>query len=175
MSIKETLSGKRKKCAYNVCPKWVVDSLMLIHHGASEYKPEMIGKIVNSRWVKPNGGLWTSPMGSEYGWEKWCRSEEFRIENLSKSFALRVRPESKILIIDTLEDLLKLPRLEKGEGFYGRMYLDFEIISNKFDAVWLTVKGQWETRHSQPMNLYGWDCETVLIMNKESVYQIEKT
>lgn len=175
MTKKSTAIKPRKKCRYNVCPKWVVESLLLVHFGASEYKPEKVGKIVNSRWVKPNGGLWTSPVGSDYGWEKWCRSEEFRIENLSEHFLLRMKTDSEILIIDSLEDLLKLPRLEKGEGFYGRMYLDFEIISNKFDAIWLTVKGQWETRFSRPMNLYGWDVETVFVMNPESVYQIEKT
>ena len=175
MTEKSTAINPIKKHSYNVCPKWVVESLFLVHFGASEYMPENFGKIANSGWVKPKGGLWTSPVGSEYGWEEWCRSENFRPESLAKSFLLRMKADSKILIIDTLEDLVKLPIIEKGEGFYGRMYLDFEIISNKFDAIWLTVNGQWETRLSRPMNLYGWYCETVLIMNKESVYQIEKT
>ena len=175
MAEKSTTIRRRKKCEYNVCPKWVVESLVLVHFGASEYRAELVGRIRNTRWVKPNGGIWTSPVGSDYGWDVWCRAEEFRTENLKQSFLLRVNPDSKILIIDTLEDLLKLPRIEKGEGFYGRMYLDFEMISNKFDAIWLTVNGQWETRLSQPMNLYGWDVETIFVMNPDCVYQIEKT
>lgn len=173
MSEKGTKIRSRKKCEYNVCPEWVVDSLVLVHFGASKFQPELLRKPINE-WVKPRGGLWTSPVGSDYGWEKWCRSEGFRIESLNECFFLKFKSNSKIAIIDSLDDLLKLPRFNRGEGFYGRVYLDFEIISNKFDAIWLTVKGQSETRFSSPMNLYGWDCESILVFNPESIQQQQR-
>jgi len=52
------------------------------------------------------------------------------------------------------------------------MYLDFEQLSKTYDAVWLTYNGERKTRYSNP-DLYGWDCESVLILNKNSVYQVK--
>lgn len=162
MSEKALYAKKGKKCTFNVCPDWVVDSLVLVHFGSPAYKPEFMLEIKNNDWVKPKGGLWTSPIKSDYGWFDWCKSNDFRTKQLESSFNIKLRKGSKIAIIDSIDDLIKLPKAGN--------YLDFEIISNKFDAIWLTVKGQAETRHSKPFNLYGWDCESVLVTNKESVY-----
>lgn len=49
-------------------------------------------------------------------------------------------------------------------------YPDFEaMIRSGIDAIWLTPKGERETRFSHPKNLYGWDCESVLIMNPNGI------
>lgn len=54
-------------------------------------------------------------------------------------------------------------------GSFNRGYLDFELLAKNYDAIWLTENGQSETHLYYPINLYGWDCETVLIMNPYSV------
>lgn len=53
-----------------------------------------------------SGGLWTSPIDSEYSWRKWCLREDFHAWQLEKSFRLKV-DTSRLLIIDSLEDLIR--------------------------------------------------------------------
>lgn len=130
----------------------------LIHYGSQVYDGNKFKEIKNS-WTKPNGGLWTSPVDSLYGWYDWCKSENFRDCNIENSFRLKLNIGAKICKIDTLEDLLNLPIYKT----YPR-YLDFEKISLIYDCIWLTVNGQYDTRYSEP-NLYGWDCESVLLLN----------
>jgi len=43
---------------------------------------------------------------------------------------------------------------------------DYEECATRYDAIHLTDRGQWATRMTHPKNLYGWDCESVLILNK---------
>lgn len=150
---------------YNICPRWVTESLTLIHYGSERFEKKLFRKIINNDWTKPIGGLWTSPTGSTYGWKEWCLQEDFRIDSLSSHFKLKFTKEARVLLIDSFPDLEKLPKRKVN-------YLDFEKISNKFDAIWLTEKGQWETRFTRPFNLYGWDCESILVLNPESVEEI---
>lgn len=142
----------------------------LIHYGSTNYNPELVGKIVNARWVKPKGGLWTSPVDSQWGWKDWCEMENFRECNESNSFRLVFKPEAKILVINGLYDLEILPKNVFELAYnYRKHYLDFELLATTYDAIWLTEVGQRETHLSQPMDLYGWDCESVLIMNPHCV------
>ena len=53
----------------------------------------------------------------------------------------------------------------------NKRYLDFEKIAENYDAIWLTEKGMQETRWSNP-DLYGWDCETFLILNPKCCYEV---
>jgi len=140
--------------------------MIVIHYGASEYNPELFQPIVNSGWIKPVGGLWTSPINSKFGWKSWCTSERFRVCDNSISFKLKINKESKIYKINSLDDLLNLPLIS---AMYGHsMVINFEELAKEYDSIWLTVNGQNKTRMTYPTSLYGWDCETVLIMNKNS-------
>ena len=47
--------------------------------------------------------------------------------------------------------------------------IDFKEASKTWDAIFLTEKGQRETRFTHPKNLYGWDCESVLILNSNII------
>jgi hypothetical protein len=143
--------------------------MTLIHYGANKYDPTLVKPILNA-WVKPRGGLWTSPVDSEYGWKDWCEGENYGHCDESNSFRLQLKSDARILKIDSLEDLLKLP-MKDFNGLPSK-YPDFECLSKKYDAIWLTVDGQNETRHSFPNNLYGWDCESVLILNPNCCFQI---
>jgi len=150
----------------------MTEKLTLIHYGAKEFNPEMFSPIVNN-WVKPKGGLWTSLIDSKFGWKDWCNMEEFRECNIENSFILKFHNWAKVCKIDTFNDLENLPHyLVNDFGSYKKMYLDFEQLSKMYDAIWLTANGERETRYSNP-DLYGWDCESVLILNKNSVYQVK--
>ncbi len=97
-----------------------------------------------------------------------CKDNEFGDCKEDKSFKLKFHSESKIIIIDSFNDLNMLPRSENKLRLSES--LDFELLSTIADAIWLTDKGQSATRHSMPISLYGWDCESILIMNKNCVY-----
>jgi hypothetical protein len=77
---------------------------------------------------------------------------------------------ANIFVIDSLEDLqdllythrLDTPGWTGSSGvYYQDEYLDFEELARDYDALHLTVRGQWKTRMTRP-NLYGWDVESTL-------------
>lgn len=146
------------------------DSLnTLIHFGSNHYNPKMIRPIKNREWCKPSGGLWTSPEDSKYGWKEWCKAEDFRDCNEHNCFKLNLNEEAKVYVINNVQDILKAPLVKiKYKDMYSKQFIDFELLSKEYDAIWLTEEGQRKTRNSEP-DLYGWDCETVLILNPNCV------
>lgn len=137
--------------------------LHLITYGCGkQFDPDKFKPVKNKSFVKPEGGLWSSPVNSNYGWREWCKSESFG--NLSHHFKFHF--EGNVFVIDSCADAARMPWLT----FYGSIkYPDFEkMVSLGYDAIWLTEKGQQETRFGEP-SLYGWDCESVLVMNPSGV------
>lgn len=134
-----------------------------------------------SPWVKPIGGLWTSTYDSVTGsaWVRWCFAEDWCIPDDEMWNCTLLHPATcRVLEIDTFEDLVTAlqrygrpdaPLLESGYsstkclGFRPPIKdnLDFERISEDYDAIHLTDRGQGETRLTIP-NLYGWDCESTV-------------
>lgn len=115
--------------------------------------------------IKPTGGLWTSTYNNEYGsdWIQWCESEEFSTTKGHDGFLLYPDHEAKIFTIDDLDDLINLfndYELNNQETYSKA--LNFERISQEYDAIHLSENGQRETRLSYPYNLCGWDCECTL-------------
>lgn len=127
-----------------------------------------VGPIVDIKFIKPKGGLWTSPLRYDgdrltgTGWTDWCNSEEFG--NPSAPITLiHPNPDAAVYLIDTAEDLKALEQAYWQPSDYPiSMFpqLSWEAVAADFDAIWLTDGGQWATRFSTP-GLYGWDCETV--------------
>lgn len=146
----------------------------LIHYGSTVFLPERLLPVRNMN-VKPewHTGLWTSPVDSKRGWSDWCRMEDYGECNENNSFTLCLKEGARILVIDSMSDLMKAPLWVSNR--FNNKYLDFELISEQYDAIWLTDKGQEETHYSRPtaVDLYGWDCESVLILNADCVYQID--
>lgn len=145
---------------------------IFIHYGADAFDSDKFYPIKNS-WVKPSGGLWASPKTSDRGWEYFCRIEDYKPESLNKSFEFKIKKNSRVCVIDSLFDLHRLPSYDT-EGLYPRKYLDFEKLEIDYDAIWLTWNGQCETRMPPEIlgcqfDLYGWDVETLLVMNKDII------
>lgn len=140
--------------------------LHLIHFGSKEFKSEKFYPIHNAGWNKPVGGLWTSPVVCDYGWRDWCHSENFRTCDYENAFTLKL-VNRKVILIDSLKDLESVPSVRTS---YGTFSIDFEhMLKEGVDAIYLTENGQSCTRFSRPQNLYGWDCECVLILNPDSL------
>jgi len=142
----------------------------LIHYGATTFDPSLFEEISNREMTrnKPKGGLWTSPVDSEYGWKEWCKDENFRDCSKDESFIISLKEDTHILEINNRIDLEEFEWIINAEWDWLNG-IDFEELKSRYDAVHLTDTGQWATRGYGEKNLYGWDCESVLILNKECI------
>ncbi len=156
------------------------ETMKLIHYGAKSYKRDLFKSISDIPFSnKPDGGLWTSVIGSEYGWKEWCEENSFG--KLDSSFELEF--EGSVMKIDSIADMNRLPWINSNG-------IDIDFVSFQalcvptfyYDAIHLTMLGEERTRFpistmkererskfSLTRSLYGWDCETVLIMNPNSI------
>ncbi len=117
--------------------------------------------------TKPYGGLWTCP-GEQ--WKEWCEKEEF--DNIEAKNKVIIEAEFKELItIDTEADLHKLQwSIDTWTKQYPMHFINFEKMKKKgVDGIYLTDAGQWATRMTNPYHLYGWDFESLLILNEKCI------
>lgn len=147
----------------------MVKEMMLVHYGVERYLPSKFQPVkdVKNLMNKPLGGLWTSPLGSKYDWAQWCRDEDFRLHALSTQSVLRFYGE--VLVIDSKEDINKLHWVIPFGHLDLQQPLYRPLIEAGVDAVHLTIHGEQATRYSYPRSLYGWDCETVFVMNSSAL------
>jgi len=141
----------------------------LIHYGASSYDPDIFQPITDDEGrTKPRGGLWTSPVDSKWGWKDWAESESWG--DLLSHFVIDY--VGKTFVVDSVEDASRLPWTER-ESWRGS--ISFEtLVGMGYDAIHLTENGEKETRFPDEFSLYGWDCETVLIFNPDSIVNVSR-
>ena len=117
--------------------------------------------VANGSHTKPWGALWTSPAGSSHSWAEWCQDNGHRLNKLAVVVTLDVSLE-RALVIDSQADLLKMDWRQDGRYSYP----DWESMANRgVDVVHLTANGLNATRYE----LYGWDCESVVVLNSQAV------
>lgn len=135
----------------------------LIHYGADKYDPALFRTPHDTERMlnKPSGGLWASPVNSDYGWKEWSDAEQWG--DTSCHFLLGF--SGNALVIDSLADLDQF--IWEPTPYWHKPC--FKNVLAEYDAIYLTQKGEQETRFSLPKSLYGWDCESVLILNKDSI------
>lgn len=138
-----------------------------IHYGTLSFQLDKFQPIKNKAYgaVKPIGGIWASPIDAKWGWKQWCVSEEFRINKLSTSFEFYLDDNARVCHIKSVDDLKKLPRLQ---GLDSTLYcIDFEKAMKKYDAIELHLSDEVVDDYLDSLyfKLYGWDCDSILIMN----------
>jgi hypothetical protein len=128
---------------------------------AGKVKPtaSLVQPVRNTGWIKPEGGIWTTPEGSD-GWLNWCKREDFSEPEAMTEYKLEPKVPAKLAVIDSLGDLEDIVA-DYGRVAYRMTVLDFERMARRVDGIWLTERGQWATRMTTP-NLYGWDLESIL-------------
>lgn len=144
--------------------------MRVIHHGATKFNKELFNDIKTNRTNKPSGGLWTSPIDSNRSWYDWCERSDFSTGDNSLSFELEVG--GKILEINSVNDFEDkyLVKTFMDHGLIDTIHIDFELIAKDYDCIYVTEKAIDETFGKYfELNLYGWDCETVLILNKDCI------
>lgn len=153
-------------------------SRRFIHYGSNKFNKEMFCEISNNVYfTKPKGGLWASDVNAKYGWKDWCRESgctECREDN---SFTFTLREDARILRIDYNTDFSKLPKIKKYNSPFidiknmekeirmsETIYLDFEKLAEEYDVIDFYCEGLYWL-------FYGWDCSSVLIMNKDVIVE----
>jgi len=155
-------------------------SIECIHYGSSHYDPQKFKAIKNnSLFVKPEGGLWGSFKNAPYGWKEWCEDQDFHTEKLKNHFMFTLAPHAHILEINNKEDLTELPKMEplvvNGKELPTLtpwVLLDFEkLLADGVDAIQVNMSNDTATSFTDGLYqaLYGWDCDSVLVMNKDII------
>lgn len=144
-----------------------------IHYGDDTFRtPDPIKN--RAKWVKPYGGLWASRKDTDNGWKDWCKAENFRLDTFDRSFEFTLRDDARVLMIDHVEQLFDLPTLNSFTYFnlesfdYCECYLDFEKLMEDYDAIEVAI--DYDLYNA----LYGWDCDSILIMNPDIVEIMEE-
>lgn len=153
-----------------------------IHYGHKYFNKKYFKPIVNDYlWVKPMGGLWASPIDAEYGWKDWCLDNDFRKCNEENSFKFTLTKDANICHIYSVNDLKDLPRQELPRDLYyttlGRCILNFEsMVNSGYDAIELHLSEEKDRPKGIMVGLYyalyGWDCDSILIMNPDIIIPI---
>jgi hypothetical protein len=143
-----------------------------IHYGHKEFNKERFTKVTNEHcWVKPNGGLWASPVDAKFGWKDWCEAEMFRDCDEDNSFRFTLTEDSNVCHLYSVEDLHKLPR-QSNCYIVSNYCIDFEkLIEMGYDAVELHLSDDIETGLGNGLywELYGWDCDSIVILNPDII------
>lgn len=153
-----------------------------IHFDEEKFEPAKQSKH-RSSLNKPDGGLWCSPVESKWGWKDWCTAEDFRSDSLGSGTKFKIKKDAKLLVISCYDDLLAaLRKYGIGDRSYFHLtatkILDFDaIIRDGYDGMYLTETGNYQCH--LPMNgpmwasdLNAWDCESLVLFNKDIIYDI---
>ena len=151
-------------------------SVTYIHYGADKFDKDKFKPIRNREYfAKPYGGLWASRDGDIEGWKTWCEDNGFHEEALNHSFTFTLKPSANIYTIEKPKDIYKLPRWKESDWLTPMFYPDFEeCIRRGIDAIEIVdiygVDGVYsECEDSVYMTLYGWDVNSILILNPDIV------
>lgn len=135
---------------------------------------------------KPQGGLWGSPVTDDYDniistWHEWCVGNHFT-QGLSNYYIeYNIKNDSKLYIIDNQDDFINLiesyDKVKSDLPINMFIYPNFEEISKDYDGIYLTQKGQFDTHmpfENISYNLYGWDCECLLLFTPDIITNIKE-
>ena len=149
--------------------------MIYVHYGHNKYDEDQFVPIQNFiKWVKPNGGLWASPVESPHGWKNWNETSNYMQCDEKNSFKFKLKADTKVLVLDSLESLQRLVPDGKSsingyvEGITEdtkQYYLNFEVLARRYDAILYEVS----KCHELYWVLYGGDCDSLLVLIKDKI------
>lgn len=139
-----------------------------IHYGHERFEIEKFVPVKNiDLHNKPKGGFWASPIDAPFGWRNWCEEEAERCDDTNK-FVFQIKDNANVIHIRNFTDLEKIPR--RKSIICGVVYPDFEkMIEEGIDAIELHLTCNGNRDSDLYFALYGWDCDSILIMNPEII------
>lgn len=143
--------------------------MKLIH-----YSPKPLTEVRDARNtvpdLKPNG-LWVSVEGED-DWPSWCRSEGFATDRLGCETEIILRPDAKILHLQTALDLLDFTRRHVVQSERYCADIDWPHVASEYDGI-VIAPYQWSLRLDHRTNwYYGWDCASGCIWRSRAVAQV---
>lgn len=119
---------------------------------------------------KPHGALWVSPCDTQSSWAKWCHDNNYPLGHYRYRFTIDL---TNIVTISDRADCDKLPWLNLDSQYFFEWFVaDYPALKKSgVDAVWLTDDGVWKLPRFPPI-FYGWDCESLAIINERCITQI---
>ena len=156
-------------------PEYVPAPITFIHYGTTKINKKELKPIENRLFRnKPHNGFWGSPINSKFGWKDWCSQEDFRKCKIENSIKFKFKRDAMVVVINNYKDLDMLPCKETNLYNFVDYEIDFvRMLKNGIDAIYLTLEGFNELSFSTPKDLYGWDCESVLVLNINSIIEIK--
>lgn len=144
--------------------------MKFIHFGDSHFSREKFNPIENhGHWFKPKGGLWGSPVFTEFSWKQWCIDNNFKLDKLSEYFYFILTSDARVLTVKSSSDLERLPKIPETENFRGSTFLDFEKLKQDYDALIVLFGGDLDFE-----SLLSWDCDSILVLNPDVVREVPK-
>lgn len=142
--------------------------MQYIHYGHKIFEKEEFQEIKNiPHNNKPYGGLWASRKDTDTGWKNWVLGNDLDIGNFNTSFEFSLKKDAKVLTIDSLEVLRNLPSSESDVTMIQLGLLDFEKLSKDYDAIEVLISKDRRLY----FHLYGWDCDSIIIMNPDIIIE----
>lgn len=139
--------------------------MQCIHYGNDHFDKSWMLSIKNDvNFTKPFGGLWASRTDTKFGWSDYCRLNGLQ-SYLEKCFIFGIDDSARILRIKSTRDLDNLPKL--GNSGFGNVWvsLDFEKMARYYDVIEVVVSEDEVLRRQ----LYGWDCDSILVTNPDII------
>ena len=137
--------------------------MQYIHYGDDNFDINKFIPISNrSEATKPFGGFWGSRKNADFSWKEWCTEIDLKSKDLTKKIQFSLSNGAKILVINNIKLLDKLPQNEENH-IVNKLFvtLDFEKLSKQYDAIEVLIS---EDERLYEL-LYGWDCDSILVMN----------
>ena len=137
--------------------------MQYIHYGDDNLDINKFIPISNrSEATKPFGGFWGSRKNADFSWKEWCTEIDLKSKDLTKKIQFSLSNGAKILVINNIKLLDKLPQNEENH-IVNKLFvtLDFEKLSKQYDAIEVLIS---EDERLYEL-LYGWDCDSILVMN----------
>lgn len=150
-----------------------------ISYGLGQFDVYKFNKIKNIEYLnKPKGGLWASPIDAKHGWKDWCEAEDFRDCKEDNSFRFTLKDNAKVYYINSIIDCKNMPQLQYDLGFKENMiYPDFEKMKQiGIDAIQFNLSNDTKSSFCDGLYwaLYGWDCDCILVLNKDVIELLDK-
>lgn len=165
--------------------------LKYIHCGSDHFDKNEFVPVKNNDipWFKPKAhtGLWASPADSKNGWYDWVVNNLYDSPGgrYASHFIFTLKPDSKVLyIVDstTLRIAYRKYNIPKEKYKDEIMFNpnefkpDFEkIVKDGYDAIHVQIfSGPNDFLEGTYWGMYGWDVDSLLVLNPDKVVEIKE-
>lgn len=128
---------------------------------------------------KVGGAFWGSPVDADFGWKDWCENENFCTHLLTPDncFKWTLNPMAKVLYIEEMEDLDKVPFIESEYGLPSMLYVDFKTIVEEYDAMEICMDKYYfghMFKSEKEICFNSWDCDSIMVFNRDMIIPINQ-